>query len=245
MQSKRFQSSHALTVKTLCDLYQRRIEGEGVRICHHLVKFETSLFFLHGGLERGVRAKCGGDHPKLRNSACWARFGLFCNANLGVITSLGLGGLERGLKLLASDSAPAHFPTLPPMNITEPDFRCGRNEEELAELFNYEIHEYDQDWTYTIAEPGRIRRYIEAYDSVITDEDTKFSLMEMIIQANTDQATQELLEKHWVDVKALLLKDYDLHKYTIWYWCLWSTKETTDIWPITPYMRKLWEAQEA
>ena len=36
------------------------------------------------------------------------------------------------------------------MEIKEPEFRCGGNWQDLADLFGYEIGEDDQDWTYTI-----------------------------------------------------------------------------------------------
>ena len=71
------------------------------------------------------------------------------------------------------------------MKITEPKFRCGGNWQELADLFGYEIGQHDQDWTYTIVESDRIDEYIQAYNTKVTNEDTKFSLMEMIIQSLT------------------------------------------------------------
>jgi hypothetical protein len=126
------------------------------------------------------------------------------------------------------------------MNIKEPKFRCGSNWQELATLFDYKIGKYDQDWTYTIIEPQRIEDYIKAYDTSITNEDTKFSLMEMIIQSLTEQDTEAIMHLKWKKVKELLNRDFDLHEYTIYYWCCWENEDIDDCWEVTPLMRAFW-----
>ena len=126
------------------------------------------------------------------------------------------------------------------MKIEEPKFRCGKNWQEIATLFNYIIKDCDQDWTYTIIEPHRIDEYIAAYGTIITNNDTKFSLMEMIIQSLTEQATDELLNDKWTKVENILEKDFILHQYTIYYWCCWDNNDIEDCWRITPKMREFW-----
>ncbi|MEP3390235.1 MAG: hypothetical protein ABJO02_18720 [Reichenbachiella sp.] len=126
------------------------------------------------------------------------------------------------------------------MEIKEPKYRFGGNWEELAVLFNYEIHEHDQDWTYTIAEPERIDEYISAYDNEIKNDDTKLSLMEMIIQALEGQRSIELIKLKWQLVKPLLLKDFELNQYTIFYWSCWNNENIEDSWAVTPFFRDLW-----
>jgi hypothetical protein len=126
------------------------------------------------------------------------------------------------------------------MKIKEPEFRCGGNWQELADLFGYEIDKHDQDWTYTIVESDRIEEYIQAYDTKITDEDTKFSLMEMIIQSLTEQEDKKLMNEKWKLVKPILNKDFDLHEYTIYYWCCWDNDNIDDYWEVTPLMREFW-----
>lgn len=128
----------------------------------------------------------------------------------------------------------------------EPKFRCGGNWDELAELFNYEIRKDDQDWTYTIAESHRLDEYLAAYNTLIMDEDTKFSLMEMIIEALHDLETLELKIDSWPKVKTTLKSEFDLHKYTIWYWALWDTDDPKNRWDIAYLFRSLWiESQES
>ena len=126
------------------------------------------------------------------------------------------------------------------MKIKEPEFRCGGNWQELADLFDYEIDKHDQDWTYTIVDSDRIEEYIQAYDTKITNEDTKFSLMEMIIQSLTEQEDKKLMEEKWKLVKPILNKDFDLHEYTIYYWCCWDNDNIDDCWEVTPLIREFW-----
>ena len=126
------------------------------------------------------------------------------------------------------------------MKIKEPEFRYGGNWHELADLFGYKIDIHDQDWTYTIVEPDRIDEYIQAYDTKITNEDTKFSLMKMIIQSLTEQENEKLMKEKWKLVKPILNKDFDLHEYTIYYWCSWDNENIDDCWEVTPLMREFW-----
>ena len=126
------------------------------------------------------------------------------------------------------------------MEIQEPKFRCGGNWQELADLFGYEIGKYDQDWTYMIVESDRIEEYIQAYDTKITNKDTKFSLMEMIIQSLTEQEDEKLMNEKWKLVKPILNKNFDLHECTIYYWCCWDNDDIDDCWEVTPLMREIW-----
>ena len=126
------------------------------------------------------------------------------------------------------------------MKIKEPEFRYGGNWHELADLFGYKIDIHDQDWTYTIVEPDRIDEYIQAYDTKITNEDTKFSLMEMIIQSLTEQKNEKLMKEKWKLVKPILNKDFNLHEYTIYYWCSWDNENIDNCWEVTPLIREFW-----
>ena len=126
------------------------------------------------------------------------------------------------------------------MKVIEPEFRLGSNWQELADLFGYEIGKHDQDWTYTIAEPERIDDYIKVYGIEVTNDDTKFSLMEMIIQSLTEQENEKIMLEKWKLVAPILNNDFDLHKFTIYYWCCWKDKNINDCWSVTPLMRKFW-----
>ena len=124
--------------------------------------------------------------------------------------------------------------------LSEPEFRCGGGWDILAKKFNYTIDPRDQDWTYTIVEPDRVKEYIREYHKNGFKDDVKFSLMEIIIQSTTDQKSEIQMIEVWKSVKEILLADFELHKYTIHYWCCWDTDEIDDCREITPLMRQLW-----
>lgn len=96
-----------------------------------------------------------------------------------------------------------------------------------------------QDWPYEIAESIEIDNYFQDYDEQ-TDEDKKFSIMKMLIQSLTDIENQNDFDKNCKRLKKRILKDFEIHEYTIFYWCCFDI-ETDDIWKISPYMRELWK----
>ena len=72
-------------------------------------------------------------------------------------------------------------------------------------------------YSYTPANPEDIDQYLSHY-SLIDDEDKKFALMEMILQANVDQTNESKFMHYWQKVKPILIRDYLIHEYTIHYW---------------------------
>lgn len=127
------------------------------------------------------------------------------------------------------------------MKIEEPAYRFSKNWDKVANLFSYTIHPDDQDWTYTIAEPHMIDNYIAAYDIEITDEESKFTLMEIIIQSLNDQGSSKQIKKKWPSVKRLLDKDFALHQYTVYYWCSWDVEDENNLWEVSPVLREYWQ----
>ncbi|MEM8887212.1 MAG: ankyrin repeat domain-containing protein [Bacteroidota bacterium] len=122
--------------------------------------------------------------------------------------------------------------------LSAPPFSYYAAWEELAERFNYSIDPKEQDWTYVIAEPERIEDYLSAYEELDSKE-AKFSLMEMILQALNGQ-DEEDVEKYGKTVKDLLDRDFDLHEYTIYYWCVWENDNLEESFWISGHMRKYW-----
>lgn len=122
----------------------------------------------------------------------------------------------------------------------QPARRHGRSHgiKVLSDFFDYPIDPFSQDWTYEVAEPEKIADYIEAYETASFDEDTKFSLMEMIIEAANDC---DSVENWWPKIKTLLKKDFTLHEYTIYYWCCFDSK-LEDSFAISKRMRDLWKS---
>ena len=83
------------------------------------------------------------------------------------------------------------------MNIREPKFRFGTNKaiKELVAEYNYPYSDWMQDWPYEIVDSKEIENYFKHYDEQ-KDDDKKFSLMQMLIQALTDIENKSEFNKY-------------------------------------------------
>jgi hypothetical protein len=128
------------------------------------------------------------------------------------------------------------------MKVKEPKFRCGTGNAiiELAVELDLPYNDGMQDWSYEVAKPNEIEKYIRHYDKLI-DEDKKFVLMEIMIQATTDQNNEYDLKKYWTELKTRLLSDKVIHEYTLYYWSCFDNEDLNDCWEITPFVRSLWQ----
>ncbi|MCL9806304.1 hypothetical protein NAT51_12270 [Flavobacterium amniphilum] len=125
----------------------------------------------------------------------------------------------------------------------ELDFRCSTIEsiEQLSKELHLIFDPDDlQDWEYRVGNPKEIERYISHYKTLDND-DKKFSLMEIIIQAATDQHTSAEVGKYWTIIEPILKQNSAVHDYSIFYWCCFDNPDVNDCWDITPYMRDLWK----
>jgi hypothetical protein len=127
------------------------------------------------------------------------------------------------------------------MKVREPKFRCGTKKaiNELVAQYDYPHSDWMQDWPYEIADPNKIENYFRHYDEQ-TDEDKKFSLMEMLIQALTDIENENEFNENWILLKERIISNFKIHEYTIFYWSCFG-KNLSDCWEITPKMRELWK----
>lgn len=97
-----------------------------------------------------------------------------------------------------------------------------------------------QDWSYEVANPNDIDKYISHYGSTKND-DKKFVLMEIIIQATEEQNKEELFQKYCEAIKPILETDFKLHEFTIYYWACFDNENLEDCWKIAPLIRQIWE----
>ncbi|WP_299125988.1 hypothetical protein [uncultured Tenacibaculum sp.] len=128
----------------------------------------------------------------------------------------------------------------------EPKFRCGTRGAitSLAKTLELPYSDLMQDWSYEVANPNDIEKYIKHYDK-LTDEDQKFVLMQIMIQATTDQSNKDDLQKYWNEISTRLLFDKTIHEYTIFYWgCYEEDIDINDCWEVTPFIRNLWEVMQ-
>ena len=127
----------------------------------------------------------------------------------------------------------------------KPEYKFSTQEslEKLADYFGYSIDSSSQDWTIEVAESNNLADYINAYCLEHFDDETKFSLMEMILQALNEQKSYESINNFWGKIKPMLIDNFKLHEFTIYYWCCWDISDNCDIWNITQLMRELWKEQ--
>ncbi len=120
-------------------------------------------------------------------------------------------------------------------------FRCGTRKAliELSKELNIPFDSSMQDWSYTEGNSDDIEKYISHY-SLTNDDDKKFVLMELIIQATHEQIDDDLFAKYWIIVKEILEKDFAIHEYTIYYWSCFDNDNLDGCWKISLLMRKIW-----
>lgn len=130
------------------------------------------------------------------------------------------------------------------MRPNEPTFRCGTKKaiDELVAQYNYPYADWMQDWPYEIADSKEIKNYFLHYEEQ-TDEDKKFILMEMLIQALTHIENKREFDENWLRLKPIIIKDFKIHEYTIFYWSCFG-EHLSNCWNVTPFMRGLWKEVE-
>ena len=72
-------------------------------------------------------------------------------------------------------------------------------------------------YTYTISNPEDIDEYLSHYETLV-DDDEKFALMEIIVDALGSQPDRTLFTTYAAKVKELLVADYTIQAFTIYYW---------------------------
>ncbi|KYH06704.1 hypothetical protein A1704_23105 [Chryseobacterium cucumeris] len=103
----------------------------------------------------------------------------------------------------------------------------------------YTLSDY-QDWEFIVGKPEDIEEYINYYTTE-ADEDNKFALMEIIIQATEDQTMENDFLKYLKIVLKLLKENFRLHEYSVFYWSCFENENIEDCWKVSPYIRELWQ----
>ncbi len=92
--------------------------------------------------------------------------------------------------------------------------------------------------SYTPGNPADIQEYLDHY-AQLKDDDKKFTLMEMILDAIAQQSNERDFMKYWQKVKPILIKDYVIHEFTIHYWKDMTTQNFERSETMTPLIRDL------
>ena len=132
----------------------------------------------------------------------------------------------------------------------KPVFRFATKKalDELAEELNLSerIPEWDSvaGYSYTPANSEDFNQYLSHYFNTDDDDDKKFVLMEMILQANVDQTNESKFMICWEKVKPILIQDFSIHKYTIHYWKNMTEANFENCRLLNPLLEKLVKMKE-
>ncbi len=130
------------------------------------------------------------------------------------------------------------------MDTKEPEFRCGTGiaKDSLVKKFNLPYESWMQDYPYEVADPEQVDFYLQCY-AELTDDDEKFVMMRFLIQAIDGHVGWDFYH-YWKKLKEILIKDFLIHEYTVYYWCCFDKHELEECFNIAPFMRELWCMQK-
>ena len=80
--------------------------------------------------------------------------------------------------------------------------------------------------SYTPGNPEDLQEYL-AYYAQLEDEYKKFTFMEMILDAIAQQSNERDFMNYWWKVKPILIEDYVIHEFTIYFLLLNLSSRTT------------------
>jgi len=100
--------------------------------------------------------------------------------------------------------------------------------------------EYTQNWEYEVLiETSRIREFIKYYQNNQLNNETRFTLMILIVSLLNDAIGDDepLSNDLWNEVLNVLVHENKIHMNTILYWAVEDEDEQEYAFPVTPYMR--------
>lgn len=102
-------------------------------------------------------------------------------------------------------------------------------------------HKYSEEWECEVANEYRIDEFITYYQMKLTDDNEKFTLMQIIVESCNDALGNGNLDNEvWKKIKNSLILDCNIHKYTIEYWSdEEEDKDIEDCFVITPLIREV------
>lgn len=109
------------------------------------------------------------------------------------------------------------------------------------------MRKYCQDWDLETADSSRVDEFVSAYNQRKFSAVEKLLLMELIV-ATFDEAlrcSEPVRETLWNEISELLINDYEIHDYTIYYWSLWELEALDEdfgehcFFHLTPKMREI------
>jgi len=101
-----------------------------------------------------------------------------------------------------------------------------------------------QDWEHECADAHRLGDFLALYERGGLGDDDRFALMALIVssfdewlrEGRADEAVSQRIQRY-------LLADFNLHEWTIHYWCLSDESDLDNVFHATPFMREIWRQQ--
>ena len=92
-----------------------------------------------------------------------------------------------------------------------------------------------------MADPARVREFLNLYEQSSLEENDRFVLMQLIIASLDDaRGSGEDIEESWASARALLHRDSRLHAATLSYWACGDDPDPDHQFPMTPEIQHLW-----
>jgi hypothetical protein len=108
----------------------------------------------------------------------------------------------------------------------------------INSLLQISVKHDSQDWEFEISDPDRLSEYLTIYENNLRNEDDRFALMSVIIDAFEHSSRSSEM---WNRIRKHLKDEFGVHQYTIYYWCVVGENDLENYWEITPWMRELWD----
>lgn len=98
----------------------------------------------------------------------------------------------------------------------------------------------EQDWDLELADPSRVREFVNFYQERQLNSDQKQALMSLIIASLEDLSfSNDSMEALWKEISRILLNDFDLHRQTIEYWACHGDAAGSEEHSLHQHIRKL------
>lgn len=88
----------------------------------------------------------------------------------------------------------------------------------LSHQLGFQTNDEIQDWERHFADPGRIGEFLNLYSNGKLDAEEKYLLMDLILASAVHAEGDVPNQNQWATIEKTLKSDYDLHRWTVWYW---------------------------
>ena len=119
----------------------------------------------------------------------------------------------------------------------------AKAQKNISDKFGIYWDDQMQDWDLVMADPLWIPQLLNAYLKDNFTDDEKFAIMELIIASFDELVEREKLttNSYWHSCESILKTECWLHITTIHYWSLLDKQDVEEAFPITKYIRPIWD----